>query len=250
MKVILVDDEKLSLQSLANDLNHYCPELQIVAAENNPVQAITAINTLQPDIVISDIQMPEMNAFTMLDQLTWKNFSLIFSTAYSKYAIRAFEFSAVDYLLKPISKDKLIQAVKKARVAKENLQVGEKLKMVIHNLKFINQEHYTLAVPTTDGAEFIDVSQIIRVQAAANYCIIELKNNERIVVSKPLKHFDGILSSHNFIRVHQSHLVNGKEIRSYRKGKGGSLILKDESIIPISKNYKENLMLYLFNEEQ
>jgi len=113
--------------------------------------------------------------------------------------------------------------------------------LILHNIKFGNKENHTLAIPTLEGAEFVEIGDIVHCKADANYCNIHLTTGEKLVVSKPLKHFSDLLSDRDFIRVHQSHLINTTFIRSYRKGSAGSLILKDSTIIPISKSYKSNL---------
>lgn len=247
MKTILIDDEIPSLESLEYDIEKYCPELHIVGKASNADDAIRMIDDLKPDLVLSDIQMPRMNAFTMLDSLTWRNFELIFVTAFNHYAVKAFEFSAVDYLVKPVDHQKLKQSIKKVLGKKVSQSMEEKLAIIMHNMKYDHINSSTLAIPTSDGAEFIDVKDIMHLQADVNYCILYFANEHKIVVSKPLKHFDNILSNQQFIRIHQSHLVNVSFIKSYRKGAAGSIILKNGTVLPISRTQKSVVNEFLTN---
>ena len=241
MRVVLIDDEIHALESLEYDMEEYCPEFQIIGKFDNPAEAVKFIDAEKPDIVLSDIQMPRMNAFAMIDALEYREFDLILVTAYNKYAVRAFEFSAVDYIVKPVDPMKLRNALLKVADKKKSHDLEEKLSLILHNLKFGNKENHTLAIPTIEGAEFVEVVDINYLKADANYCSLFLKDGSKLVVSKPLKHFSDILQDHGFLRVHQSYLINSIYIKSYRKGAGGNLILKDGTVVPISRSYKNNV---------
>lgn len=241
MRVVLVDDEIHALESIEHDMKEYCPEFDIIGSFDNPLEAVKFIEKEKPDVVLSDIQMPRMDAFTMINELEYKDFALILVTAYNKYAIRAFEFSAVDYIVKPVDPMKLRNSLLKVLDRKKTDDLEEKLSMILHNLKFGNKENHTLAIPTLEGAEFIEVNEISHLKADANYCSIFLKTGSKLIISKPLKHFADILKDHGFLRVHQSFLINSIYIKSYRKGAGGNLILKDGTVVPISRSYKNNV---------
>ncbi|MFT4535029.1 MAG: two-component system LytT family response regulator [Saprospiraceae bacterium] len=245
MKTILVDDEMMALESLTYDLNTHCPSVEIIKSVNNPEDAILHINELKPDLVMSDIQMPRMNAFTMLEKLDYKDFDLILVTAFNKYAVRAFEFSAVDYLVKPVDPQKLMTAIQKVQDRKASHDIEKKLALIMHNLKFGNNENYTLAIPTLDGAEFIEVKDLVYLSADSNYCHLFFADGEKLMVSKPLKHFANILVDHQFLRIHQSHMINTSFIKSYRKGLAGSIILKDGTTLPISRSCKSVVNQFL-----
>ena len=248
MKTIIIDDEKLALLALDNDIQTYCPELNIIAKLSSPTEAITAINNLKPALVITDIQMPIMNAFTMLEQLTWKNFELIFVTAYNKYALKAFEFSAIDYLVKPIDSHKLIKSVQKVLTKKNKKTLEEKIKIVVQNMKF-GDDNFTLALPTRNGIEFVDVNDIIRIKAESNYSMVYFTKGKPKLISKPLKHFCDMLSEASFIRIHQSHLINTVFIRKYLKTNGGTIVLKDDTSLPVSRSQKAILNSFLFGTD-
>lgn len=245
MRTILIDDELMAIESLTYDLETNCPSIEIIKSVTNPEDAIRYINELKPDLVMSDIQMPRMNAFTMLEKLDYKDFDLILVTAFNKYAVRAFEFSAIDYLVKPVDPKKLITAIQKVKDKKVANDIEEKLALIMHNLKFGNNENYTLAIPTLDGAEFIEVKDLVYLSADSNYCNLYFVNGDKMMVSKPLKHFANILVDHHFLRIHQSHMINTSFIKSYRKGLAGSIILKDGTTLPISRSCKSVVNQFL-----
>jgi len=239
MKTIIIDDEILALKALEDDITTHCPELDIVSICTKSEEAIEQINHHKPELVFTDIQMPRMNAFTMLNQLNWKNFELIFVSAYNKYAVRAFEFSAIDYIVKPVDVNKLIKAVHKVKTKKSNEALEQKLSLIIHNMKFNNQDNYSLAIPTSYGLEFVEVKNLVHIQANNNYSDLYFADGKKIVVSKTLKHFCDILCDYQFIRIHQSHLVNSSFIKSFYKGAAGSVKLKDGTVLPISRSQKK-----------
>lgn len=245
MKTILIDDELMALESLTYDLNTYCPSIEIIKSATNPEDAIQYINEFKPDLVLSDIQMPRMNAFTMLEKVDYKDFDLILVTAFNKYAVRAFEFSAVDYLVKPVDPEKLIAAIQKAKDKKASHDIEEKLALIMHNLKFGNNENYTLAIPTLYGVEFIEVQNLVYLSADSNYCHLFFANGDKMMVSKPLKHFANILTNHHFLRIHQSYMINTSYIKSYRKGVTGSMVLKNGISLPISRSCKPAVNQFL-----
>lgn len=246
MKTIIIDDEIHALESLEYDLKEYCPEVQLIGKASSPEEGIALIDGLKPDLVMTDVQMPRMNAFTMIDSLTHRDFDLILVTAFNQYAVRAFEFSAIDYLVKPTDPAKLKQAIARVIDRKQNHDIEEKLSLIMHNLKFGNDDNFTLAIPTSEGAEFVDVKEIVRLEADSNYCTIYFENSKKLVVSKPLKHFADILTGHKFLRIHQSYLINSAFIKSYRKGATGSIVLKDGTNLPISRSCKSNVTEFLF----
>lgn len=248
MKTIIIDDESLAVKALEKDIQKYCPQLEIIGMFNKPEVAIEHINTLKPDLIMTDIQMPRMNAFTMLEKLDWKGFDLIFVTAFNKYAVKAFEFCAMDYLVKPVDSKKLISAVKKVFERKHQRNLEEKLNLIAHNIKF-GGNNFTLAIPTTKGAEFIDVNDIMHIKAESNYSKIFFKNGKTSLVSKPLKHFSVILSESNYLRIHQSHLINTTFIKSFVKGGTGSIVLKNGTQLPISRSQKNVVNKFLFGKD-
>lgn len=244
MKAVLVDDEKSSLRSLSFELNAYCPEVEIIGQFQNPVSAVREIPELEPDVLFLDIEMPELNGFELLQKLPDLDFEVIFVTAYDQFAIRAFEFNAIDYLLKPVRKPKLIQAVQ--RVA-DKTQPGfgiQELQALIENIKIQSNPGgmRNIALPSSDGFNMVDINDIAYLQAESNYTWVFLVNQKKHLVAKTLKEFEGMLNFDQYYRPHKSYLVNLNQLDKYVRGQGGYLILKDGTQVPVARAQKPDLM--------
>ncbi len=247
MKTIIIDDERLALIALEKDIRTYCPNLTVIGKYSDPEEAIEQINLLKPGLVMTDIQMPIMNAFTMLERVKWKKFDLIFVTAFNKYAVKAFEFSAMDYLVKPVDSHKLIKAIQKVFERRHLKNLEEKLDLINHNIKF-GGNNYTLAIPTSKGAEFVDINDITHIKADSNYSKLFFQDGKTILVTKSLKHFTEILSESNYMRIHQSHLVNTSYIKTYLKGGSGTVVLRNGCNLPISRSQKASVIKFLLGK--
>ena len=242
MKAILIDDEPNALDTLEIELNAYCPQVQVMAKCANAKAGIAAIQELNPDLVFLDIEMPWMNGFEMLQQFEAIHFEVIFVTAYDQFAIRAFEFSALDYLLKPVSKAKLISAVDKAANKKEKSLPARQLELLIHHLTNIQNPSPNIALPTPEGLEFVAIADIIYLEADSNYVSIFLVSGGKLFLAKTLKHMEALLAGHHFLRIHQSYLVNVSHIRKYIKGQGGYVIMNNGKSLTVSRANREKLM--------
>jgi len=240
---IIVDDEEHCTRRLKKLLNDNCSEdIRVIAAAEHIEEAYQMIISLKPDIVFLDIQIHEHTGFELLDRLPEIDFALFFVTAYQEYAIKAFKFSALDYLLKPIAAEELKESIDRF---KKNL--GEKvksqdIKMLLHNLQPDNNRNKKIAIPVLTGYKLIPVEQIIRCKSDANYTIVFLNDKTSIVVARTLKDFEMLLEPYGFIRLHNSHLVNPGYIKEYHKGKGGYVVLEDNSEIEVSVRKKEVLL--------
>lgn len=242
LKAIIIDDEAHCINRLAELLKEYCGEIIHLAGSYQSVnEGITGILKLQPDLVFLDVQMNDKSGFDLLKELREINFEIIFTTAYEKYAVRAFKFSAIDYLLKPVDPDDLISAVNKVNKKISGTEISEKINTLFHNLKN-NRASQKISIPTVDGLIFLDINDIIRCQSQINYSIIFLKDKQKITVAKTLKEFEELLSDYNFYRVHNSHLINLAYIKKYNKGKGGSISMTDHSEVEVSSRRKEGLL--------
>lgn len=242
-KAIIVDDEedgRLVLQSL---INTYCPQIEIVRLCKSVVEGVEAIESISPDIVFLDINMPHANGFTLLDKVKDRLFNLIFVTAYHDYAIRAIKYSALDYLLKPIDSDELIGAVN--RCVKQNgaISNSEKINHFIDNIS--NAQIEKVILPVRDGYVFVKVNEIIRCEADSNYTVLYLAGGEKYVVSKTLKDFESQLSNKNFYRIHKSHLINVSYLKKYTKGDGGTVTMVDNTELDVSRRNKEEFLKML-----
>jgi len=238
-EVVLIDDDVRNLQSLREKLLKHCPELHIAAMCESPEEGIRAIDTLKPDIVFLDIEMPVMNGFVMLQQLQYQDFELIFITAYDHYAIKAIRSSAIDYLVKPVVIDELKEAVRKAR---EKLSAKtNKLRIGLLLDYFQTGQNQRLAIPTANGLQFLNISDIIYLEAHLNYTHIYLKGQKQIV-SRPLKDLEELLPHEMFIRIHHSHIVNKNYIDRYVRGEGGQVILQNGTALDVSKRKKAEFL--------
>ncbi len=246
MRTIIIDDELDSLESLSAELKIYCPELQIVAICNSAQEGRKAILEHEPELVFLDIEMPYMNGFELLESLDDIFFNIIFVTAYNEYAVRAFEFNVVDYILKPIMKSKLIKAVNKIR-SKPNLSLDKtNLKALINNMQ-LHTGHImeSIAFPSSDGFIFVHINEIIYIQAENNYSWVYTDSGDKHLLSKTLKEAAGLIPFPQFFRPHQSYYVNMNFVKQYIRGKGGYLMLRDGTQIPVSRNNRNALLDYL-----
>lgn len=240
IRSLIIDDEAPNRQNLARLLDRYCPDIEIVGEAENSVSGILAIEKLYPDLIFLDIRMPGGDAFEMLEQIPGNGSEIIFITAYDEYAFRAFEFNALDYLLKPVNFKKLISAVSRA---KEKIRIKEenyRLKNLVANLEREYRDQ-KIALPQEDKTEFIAVRDIIRCQADSNYTRFHLVNDKSLIVSKTLKEYEMALREHNFYRVHNSHLVNLDHVRALSRRDGGCLEMADGSCVPISRTRKDEV---------
>lgn len=244
VKSIIVEDESYNRENLRQILNQYCPEIQLIACCSSAAEARQVILSENPELVFLDIEMPGGNGFSLLESLPKVNFEVIFVTAYDQYGIKAIKFSALDYLLKPIDIPELIMAVNKAirkiRVKQENQQMYH----LLQNSK-LPDENKMLALSLSDKIEFVEIGSIIRCEAENNYTLFYFKNGQKLIVSKTLKEFDELLSPYHFLRVHQSHLINLNEVKSFIKSDGGYILMKDGSTVSISRQRREMVLKIL-----
>jgi two-component system LytT family response regulator len=240
LKTILIDDEKGSLESLMFELREYCPEVEVVAASKDPKEGLRMIQKLSPDLIFLDIEMPGMNGFELLQQLPDVSLNVIFVTAYDQFAIRAFDFNAIDYVLKPVRKAKLISAVQKVVDLQQPKLDKSGLDALIQNIRM--QSHSGLeniALPTSDGFSMVHINDITQLQAESNYTWVFLNNQKKYLVTKTLKDMEDML------RFPQYYLVNLNHVDRYVRGQGGYLIMKDNAQIPVARAQKLELLRVL-----
>ena len=241
IKAIIVDDEPNCCEILATLLERYCPQVKVADICYSGQAAINSIVEMNPDIVFLDIEMPNMNGFELLEKLQSVNFKLIFTTSYDQYAIKAIRFSALDYLLKPIDREELQNAVKKAMQVIDK-PMPQQLEVLMQKLNKTGNGSQKIALPTMEGLLLIAIDSIISCASERNYTILYLKEKQKLVISRPLKEMEELLEDHSFLRVHNSYLVNLKEISKYIRGEGGYLIMNDGSSVDVSRSKKEILL--------
>ena len=237
----IVDDEPYSCETLATLLERYCPDVKVLDICYSAASALKSINEQKPQLLFLDIEMPHMNGFELLEKLPDIDFELVFTTSYDQYAIKAFRFSALDYLLKPIDQDDLRKAVQKAVNSTGHVS-PQQIKVLLEKLNHPTLIVNKIAIPTLEGLQMILVESIINCEADRNYTIINTKNKQKIVASKTLKEVEELLEDYPFIRVHHSHIVNMNEVERYVKGEGGYLLMSNGSNIDVSRSRKEFLL--------
>lgn len=241
MKAVLIDDEISNLENLRTLLNKHCPQVSIMATAQNVTDAVDVIEKYLPDLVFLDIQMGKRTGFDLLRLVQTQNFEVIFVTAYDQYGIQAVKFAALDYLLKPIDIEELINAVSKAE-SKLSTQIRtSQLDFLMQQLKKPDANMSKIALQMQSEIRYVALSEIIRCEADNTYTHFYLSGSEKILVSKPLKEYADLLKPNGFLRTHQSHLVNPKYVKSWLKEDGGVLLLSSEEKIPISKPNKDNV---------
>ena len=240
MRSIIVDDELIARNVLENYINKYCPSVELIGQAQHIKEAVPMIQSLQPQLVFLDVEMPFGNAFDVLEACGDQSFETIFITAFSEYSMKALNRSAAYYILKPIDISELITAVNKVQ---ENILKKEELnrnRILLQNLK-LKPDQQQIVLPTLQGFDVIKTSDITKLQAKGNFTEVHLTNGTHKLICKFLKHFDDLLES-PFIRIHRSYIINLHFIKSYSKGAGGYVTLQDGSEIEVSASYKDNLL--------
>ena len=236
----VVDDIPEALALLVNDIQQNHPEIEIIGKASSVVQASKLLQTKKPDILFLDIMLGDGTGFDILEIVPNLESKVIFVTASDEYAIKAFKFAAIDYILKPYSLEDLSNAINKAKIQiypkKEQLSV---LKQLVTQPTI---QPKRLSLHTLEKIIVVNIEEIIRCKADNNYTIFYLKDKSKILVSKTLKYYSDILKEVNFLRVHQSHLVNKHYIKEFIKSDGGYLILNDSSNIPVSARKKSEII--------
>lgn len=238
LKTIIVDDEPDSVKLLQLQLAQHCPEIEIVGAYNSSLKALPEIEKIQPDLLFLDIEMPVMNGFELLEKILTLPFSVIFITAYNQYALKAFRFNAVDYLVKPIEADDLIEAVAKA---------SKRVKPTATQLSFLQKQMRgepatKIAIPGQQGGiSFIDLNDIIYCEASNNYSKLILTDGNRFIISKTLKDVQEVLEEAHFLRVHRQYIINLNHVKHFNRNEG-ILTMDNGEHIPIARNQKEKLI--------
>ncbi len=242
-KVVIIDDEPHCINRLNKLLvPAYNNMLTICGTAQTLGEASRLITIEQPDLVFLDVQIGDQTGFDLLRGLRSVNFAIIFTTAYENFAIQAIKFSAIDYLLKPVDEDDLNNALLKFMDNAKQKTAAEKIDALLVNTQSANTAPKKIIVPTVSGFEFLDVADIVRCNSDINYTTIYLKNKQKLVVAKTLKEFESMLSPYSFFRIHNSHLVNLAYIKSYNKGKGGSVLLTDGTELEVSSRRKDEFL--------
>ncbi len=245
MKAVIIEDEKQAVNALMKDLQDYCTEVEVLGSASTVSMALELIQKVKPEIVFLDIQLRDSTGFELLEKIGTYDFKVIFTTAYSDYAIKAIKISALDYLLKPINSDELIEAVNKVNQNSiKNVQI--QLKSLIQN-EGLSSLRKKIAISTAKGISLHELETIVRLKSDGNYTSIYLSDGKKIMVAKILREFEELLDNLGFIRIHHSHIINLNHLESYMNKDGGYVILKDKTTLPVSKRKKSDLLSLLNN---
>ena len=238
LKTIIIDDEPDSIKLLQLQLAQHCPEIEIAGTFTSSVKALSVIEKLEPDLVFLDIEMPVMNGFELLEKILHLPFSVIFITAFNQYALKAFRFNAVDYLVKPVDANDLVEAVAKA--AKRIKPTATQLSLLQKQLR--GEPATRIAIPGQQGGiSFIDLNDIIYSEASNNYSKIILTDGNRFLISKTLKDVQEVLEEEHFLRVHRQYIINLNHVKQFNRNEG-VLTMDNGDYIPIARNQKERLI--------
>ncbi|MEO8147668.1 MAG: LytTR family DNA-binding domain-containing protein [Bacteroidia bacterium] len=235
---IIIDDEVNCIEMLEWLLKTYCPNVTIDAMCDSGEKGIEAINKHKPDVVFLDIEMPRMNGFDMLEKFDKLFFDVIFTTAYDKFAVKAFRYSALSYLLKPVDPEDLQATLKKIE-EKKNVPSRDQLTMLLENIKELKPTTQRIALTTSDGMIFVDTKDIMYCGAESNYTNVKMANGTKVLVAKTLKDIDETLSGNDFYRIHNSFLINLNHIKKFVRGDGGYVLMNDGEQITISRSRRE-----------
>jgi len=243
IKSVIIEDEEQAITALKRELEENCPEVNVCGIASTISDAIKLIESAKPELVFLDIQLKDGTGFDLLEQIKHQDFKIIFTTAYSQFALQAIKISALDYLLKPIDTEELIEAVNKA---KQITLKHSRLKLE----NFIQNEHANplqkkVALQTSKGIFLYELKTIVRLQSEGNYTAIYFVNGKKEIVAKILRDFEELLENLGFIRIHNSHIINLNHLESYMSKDGGYVILLDKTTLPVSKRKKSSLLSLL-----
>ncbi|MCD4773247.1 MAG: LytTR family DNA-binding domain-containing protein, partial [Bacteroidales bacterium] len=241
LRTIIIDDELHIQETLDNMLKTYCPNVKVIAKANSVKNGVEAIKQYHPDLILLDIKMDDGTGFDLLAKLEPINFKVVFITAYDKYAIKAFKFNALDFLLKPVDPDELTAAVNKAEKVIQK-EFNTQLSNMEDNLRTDDKSQKKIILKTFDNIYLVKVRDIIYCESDGGYTAIYRQNEKRILVSNTLKDYDEMLSDFGFYRVHKSYLININYIERFEKAEGGYVILTDENKIPVASRKRDELL--------
>lgn len=245
MTAIIIDDENRHHETLGKMLKTFCPNIEVLGDAYSVAEAVDLIEKHSPQLVFLDIEMPGGNGFSLFEYFDEPPFEVVFTTAHDLYAINAIKYAALDYLMKPINIKELQEAVSRAEkvIRKKNGDISnQKIDVLRSNLKLEDKRFTKIALPSSDGIDFIEADFIIRAEAERSYSNFYLRDGKKVLVSKPLKEYESLLEQCNFFRIHKSHMINLNHIEKYVKGKGGYVIMNDGSHVDVSVRKKEDLL--------
>ncbi|MBD81009.1 MAG: DNA-binding response regulator [Crocinitomicaceae bacterium] len=241
MKVLIVDDERKIRKAIRSLIEYSSPDVKVIAEANGVKNALEVLNKYHPDLIFLDVRLGDGSGFDLLKNMQSKSIKIVFVTAYDQYAIKAFKFNAIDYLLKPVSEQDLVRSIKRA---KEQILFKEEILRSHQGLldSISKTSSDRMVIRTAEAIHVIQKADIIRCEADINYTLFYLIDGRKIVVSKTLKEFENELKNDGFIRIHRSHLVNINMIKSYRRSNQHKMLLTNGIELPVSVRRREQVL--------
>jgi two-component system LytT family response regulator len=241
LRALIIDDEPHMRDTLMKLMEVHCPEVQVVGQASGVATGAAAISEFHPDLVLLDIQMKDGTGFDLLYNLPSIDFKVIFVTAYDQYALQAFRYSAVDYLLKPVNPELLSDAVKRAgQMIQEHFNL--QMRALEENLKSVNKQHKKIIIKTTENIHLLDMKDIISCESDSSYTTVHTSDGNKIVVSKTLKDYEDMLTDCGFYRVHKSYLINLLQIKRFERQDGGYIVMSNDLKIPVASRKRDELL--------
>lgn len=242
LKAILIDDEAHALEALGQLLELYHPALTVAASCNTMPAAVQAIQLHKPDLILLDIDLGQESGFDLFKHFPNPAFSIIFITAHNHYAVQAFRFAALDYLMKPVSSALLAEAIEKATHAAHLGQISLKIDSFFHNKQHDKKAGKRIILNTAEKIHLVALEEIMYCEADRGYTVFYLADNSRIVVSKTMGDYEELFTGHDFFRIHQSYLLNLNYFKAYEKADGGKAVLKNGMGLPVATRKKDLLL--------
>lgn len=244
IKAVIIDDTTASRISLADDLDTYCENVMLIGQAESVKTGVKLINSLKPPLIFLDVQLEDGTGFDILEQIEKYPYQVIFTTGSDDHAFKAIKWSAVDYLLKPVDPDELVNAVAKVKPAAKDIP-QENIQLLLENLKNVKSAPKRIALSSADRIHVVNVDEIIRCESQRNYTLFFLAGHKQILVTRTLKEFEEMLGPHGFIRIHHSHLINTDYLKEFIKADGGYALMSDNSRIPVAVRKKDELLKFL-----
>ncbi len=241
LRTILIDDEAPVRESLRELVRTNCPNVKIIGEADSVKSGVKAVFELHPDLILLDIKMADGTGFDLLEQIEPAECKVIFITAFNEYAIKAFKFSALDYLLKPVDSVDLKAAVERAE-SQVQKELKTQLDNLVKNLRTDDQAKKKIILKTFDNIHLVRVTDVVCCESDGKYTVIHLQSGEKVIVSTTLKFYQDLLGDVGFFRAHKSYLVNLEHIQRFEKAEGGYIILNNDLKIPVASRKREELL--------
>jgi two-component system, LytTR family, response regulator len=234
--VIIVEDDQRDIQYLSSCLQSM-PIVSWIQCARDVASAVCLIDSYKPDLVYLDVKLPDGMGFDVLEQCSYKSFSVVFTTSYEHYALKAIKFSAIDFLLKPFNYDEIFYSLEKAKSLSE-----PNSKILVNNLSGLSEQEKRIGISSSKGINYLKLGDIIRCEANGNYTIFVMKDGTQQVSSRPLKDYEDLLGEFSFLRIHKSYLINLNYVKSFIRNDGGFITMSDDLELPISKAKKDEFL--------